>query len=242
MYSLDKARGPPSLAIDMVRPSASCLCYLFADRVIKRLTLVQRINGEPAVTVPSSGHLVLLGLLERMLLAVAIWNLQESDHITVMWSGPQANADGGRKSCDRLMVHRKASTAVPGGLEGELLGALGDQESDKCHLIRDQRLRAEELLWNDLIGVAQREAITAGVLYRSSSQQLLRTWLRLPSVGATPWRSSRRSENHGAVVRRLLWATGVRYRYSASSSRSGPTWVAQDTFAAAKTRPTCAAS
>lgn len=175
-----------------VQPSASCVCYLFADRVIKRLTLGQRINGEPAVAVPSSGHLVLLGLLERMLLAVAIWSLQVSDHITVMRSGRQADADGEWKSGDRLVVHRTAPTAVPGGLEGELFAALGDRESDLYRLIRDQWLRGEKLLWNGIIVVAQREAISAGVLYPASSPQRLPRSLQwsqsLPNYVADPER------------------------------------------------------
>jgi hypothetical protein len=76
--------------------SASCLCYLFADQAVGAMTRRQRLNGDYGVETPTTGVLVHLGLLEREMLAIAVWNLDVAGAVSVCETEPDTTASGAR--------------------------------------------------------------------------------------------------------------------------------------------------
>jgi hypothetical protein len=155
---------------DSGRPSASCLYYLFADRVVRRLTWWQRLSGEYAVVSPSSGSLVGLGVLERRLLAVAIWRLHASRRIRISWAPPGDNQfspsrfGGLRGGTYELRFHRGRGFGVLSGLEADLLGALRADGADTYGLVNEDWLQQGPLPISGVIAPVQREALALGVL------------------------------------------------------------------------------
>ena len=55
--------------------SASCLAYLCADRLVRRLSSMGCATGEPAVTSPTSGTVLPIAEVELQCLATALWSL-----------------------------------------------------------------------------------------------------------------------------------------------------------------------
>jgi hypothetical protein len=132
--------------------------YLFADRLLPREGHWDHAMGEIAVPVPGSDTLVALGTLEKLLLTVALWDLDAKGAISVSRGDGRSgfHVELGAESYDRP------------GLEGALLNGLSaDAEGiDLWQLVFDVWVVENAMALNALVVEVQREAMDAGVIRR----------------------------------------------------------------------------
>jgi hypothetical protein len=120
------------------------------------------------VAVPSSESLVSIGDLEAELLVVALWDLRAQHHLDISWDEPvYRGALRGKRREFSLRLTPSNGTSATAGLEARLLSALGDSTCDLYALINDRWLDGEKnMAVNGLVVLAQREALSRGLLYR----------------------------------------------------------------------------
>jgi hypothetical protein len=213
----------------MLGLSASCLAYLFADRLIGRLTLLQRWVGDYAVAVPTSRAIVRLGRLEQQLIIVALWALEASRRITITSVDPDdmtkillpelPSANSTRLGLGPGHLPRAKPTAftlrfspvgIPGevmNLETSLLAATRGRRSDLNDLINGGGLYAGYLSLNGVIVIPQREAIREGVLRTSKRHRRMVRPLqwseRLPDYVVAPSSSGELEHTFEEMKRRF---------------------------------------
>jgi hypothetical protein len=154
--------------------------------------------------------------LEQQSLAVAIWSLQESHHITILFEGWYT---GRGYSGETLTLRRKRAAEPVTGLEAELLDAMHHKDSDIRALVQDHWMQGEELKWNEVVVLPEREAVEAGVMYRITRSgrhpRSLQWSQHLPDYGAdleridaleTPFGQFQDKIERYARADPLLWA------------------------------------
>jgi hypothetical protein len=147
--------------------SASCLCYLFADRAVGEMTRGQRLTGDYGVETPTTGVLVHLGALEREMLVTAVWNLEVQGAVEIS----EVEVDEAHLKRVRFLLRIGRVGLGDGltGLEEALFRSLPEGEVVTLSTMVD-RLYERELPLNGLLAIAQREAVAAGVLVRTPRQ------------------------------------------------------------------------
>jgi hypothetical protein len=147
--------------------SASCLAYLCADRLVRRLSSMGRATGEPAVTSPTSGTLLPIVEVELQCLATALWSLDHHGLIKIS-DGPPP----GSKSKPPYRKRRKGETSwlfferlledseLP-GLEGLLLSEFPDGPIGIGELLSSDTFDLRPI--DALLVPIQREAADANV-------------------------------------------------------------------------------
>jgi hypothetical protein len=134
--------------------------------------------------------MVPLGILEQELLAIAIWSLQSSHHITLLFrdnrdgpegwldyhpaaAGPLERLQGwfsGRPYIGETVILRRTGAGGGlAGLEAELFNAMDYYDSDIRRLVRDQWMQGEKLKINGVVVIPEREAVEAGIMRRTAA-------------------------------------------------------------------------
>ena len=112
--------------------SASCLVYLFADRLVRRLSWMGRITGEPALVTPMSGALAPIAEVGLQCLATALWSLDHHGLIKISDTPPTGSKDKPPYRMRRkgetswLSLERLEEDSELPGLEGLLLSEFPD--------------------------------------------------------------------------------------------------------------------
>jgi hypothetical protein len=138
--------------------SASCLTYLFADQMLPREGHWDHAMGEIAVPVPGSDTLVALGALEKLLLTVALWDLDAAQEISV-------GRGSGRSG---FQVELRPEGRDRPGLEGALLSGLTAESAgiDLWQLVFDLWVTEDTMALNALVVEVQSEAMDARIIHR----------------------------------------------------------------------------
>jgi hypothetical protein len=189
--------------------SDSCLCYLFADRFIRRLRWNKR-ETNLAVEVPMSGALVKLAILERQLLAVAVWSLYDRGAITLRTDGTdQRPGTSVIKVKYRIALRTNGfPDQLPAGIEGRLLAHLGPEPTSVREVVAVRWLDNDFLPLNGVVVLAQREAVDAGLLnvVRSRAQPKPLRWTQGHTTVTANSHQVRHLEPAAAAMARRLEA------------------------------------
>lgn len=147
--------------------TASCLYFLFADLFLTPISRWSRFVGVPGMAVPSSNAIVSLGRLEVELLVVALWDLRVQGHLAISWAEPirRRLPIGDHRDFSLRLIPSNCESPIT-GLEANLLSALGNSSCDLYALINDRWLDQETLPVNGIVVLAQREALSRGLLFR----------------------------------------------------------------------------
>jgi hypothetical protein len=140
--------------------SPPCLVYLFADLMLPEEGHWHHAMGDIAVPVPRTDTLVALGALERLMVAVAIWDLERSGAMRVVL-GPTPSVKVGEGGIPR------------GGLEEQLVDAVPPDGCTLWQLIMALQTKDATLPLNAIVAAAQAEAVNLGIIDQPRLPELI---------------------------------------------------------------------
>jgi hypothetical protein len=118
---------------------------------------------------PNSESIVAIGLLDAELVVVALLDLRAQGHLDISWEEPKDRsflyAHSGTFGL-RFTARRSRRVSTTGGLEAQLLSALGRDTAHLYTLINHWWLGGENLAINGVVVFAQREALSPELLRR----------------------------------------------------------------------------
>ena len=147
--------------------SASCLAYLFADRLVRGLSWMGRATSEPALVTPTSGTLVSTADVELQCLATALWSLDYHGLIKISATPPPGAKHKPpyrkrrRGETSWLSFERRGKDPELPGLEGLLLSEFPDGAIGVWELLSSDAFDLRPV--DALLVPVQREAADANV-------------------------------------------------------------------------------